>query len=540
MAELNITLLVRKGTTEEWASSQYVLKMGEWGLDTTTGVYKMGNGTDLWSALPAGDKNTTYTLEAGSAAGSVKLVGSDGSSDEAVITAITNANISASAGIEKSKLAAGVQSSLDLADSAVQSVTEGSANGQILVDGTAVSVHGLGSAAYTDSSEYATAAQGTLADSALQKADITTGGANGTIAVEGTDVAVKGLGSAAYTASGDYEAAGSVSAHNTDDEAHADIRQELTALAEKMSGRTTAYVYQNKEDPDYTAAIGKAGSFIVGDTIYFLDEDIADQWVTAVNDAAPFYTFADVETEHPDLSGYVTGSGLTADKIVLGAAGSAVKASAYGIATSLVASDASNVVTSKAVADYIAAQGFALATELEALESTVDGLETSKQDALVFDGTYNASTNKVATQTTVSSAVSSAIAALDNTDAAVSGQYVTAVKEADGVVTVERKQIAYSEISGTPMIPEVPDSIVESLTSGNDAITVSASSGDVTVTHKNYGTGNLSLGGETPYLINSMTIDKGHVSAINAIGLEAALAALGSITLNGGKADGTW
>lgn len=40
------------------------------------------------------------------------------------------------------------------------------------------------------------------ADSALQPADITTGKANGTISVNGTDVSVKGLGSAAYASTG--------------------------------------------------------------------------------------------------------------------------------------------------------------------------------------------------------------------------------------------------------------------------------------------------------------------------------------------------
>lgn len=40
------------------------------------------------------------------------------------------------------------------------------------------------------------------ADSALQPADITTGKTNGTIAVDGTDVSVKGLGSAAYASTG--------------------------------------------------------------------------------------------------------------------------------------------------------------------------------------------------------------------------------------------------------------------------------------------------------------------------------------------------
>lgn len=51
-------------------------------------------------------------------------------------------------------------------------------------------------------SNYATAAQGAKADTALQKADIISGTANGTISVDGTDVTVKGLGSAAYKAAG--------------------------------------------------------------------------------------------------------------------------------------------------------------------------------------------------------------------------------------------------------------------------------------------------------------------------------------------------
>jgi hypothetical protein len=51
-----------------------------------------------------------------------------------------------------------------------------------------------------------------LADTALQPSDITTGSGNGTISVDGTDVSVKGLGSAAYTASTAYDKAGAASA----------------------------------------------------------------------------------------------------------------------------------------------------------------------------------------------------------------------------------------------------------------------------------------------------------------------------------------
>ena len=66
---------------------------------------------------------------------------------------------------------------------------------------------------------------------------------------------------------------------------------------------------------------------------------------------------------------------------------------------------------------------------------------------------------KAATVSTVTNAVANkveqsdidaAIAALDKADSAVANQYVTAVSENDGIVTVTRKQIQYSEIAGTP------------------------------------------------------------------------------------------
>ena len=60
----------------------------------------------------------------------------------------------AASSVAKAKLASGVQASLDLADSAVQSVAEGATNGTVAVDGTDVAVHGLGSAAYTASTAY--------------------------------------------------------------------------------------------------------------------------------------------------------------------------------------------------------------------------------------------------------------------------------------------------------------------------------------------------------------------------------------------------
>ena len=65
------------------------------------------------------------------------------------------------------------------------------------------------------------------------------------------------------------------------------------------------------------------------------------------------------------------------------------------------------------------------------LQDALDG----KQNNLVFETAYDAATNKVATMANVTGA----IGALDKEDAAVAKQFVTAVSETDGIVTVTRR-----------------------------------------------------------------------------------------------------
>ena len=83
-------------------------------------------------------------------------------------------------------------------------------------------------------------------------------------------------------------------------------------------------------------------------------------------------------------------------------------------------------------------------------QEKVTGLTTAlagKQDSLTFDGTYNAESNKVATQTTVSTAVSTAIGALDaDGETAGTGEVISAVSEADGVITVQKKTLTEADI----------------------------------------------------------------------------------------------
>jgi hypothetical protein len=47
----NTLIQVRRGTTSEWSSANPVLSAGEWGLDTTTKRYKIGDGVTAWNSL---------------------------------------------------------------------------------------------------------------------------------------------------------------------------------------------------------------------------------------------------------------------------------------------------------------------------------------------------------------------------------------------------------------------------------------------------------------------------------------------------------
>jgi len=82
----------------------------------------------------------------------------------------------ANANVTRAKLAADVEAVLVKAESAVQSVVEGDAAGEIKVDGIAVKVHGLGSAAYenTDAFDAAGAAAAVLGNADTDTAESNT------------------------------------------------------------------------------------------------------------------------------------------------------------------------------------------------------------------------------------------------------------------------------------------------------------------------------------------------------------------------------
>ena len=58
-----VQLQMRRGTTVEWAAADPTLANGEWGLDTTTSEYYIGNGSTAWSNLtPASLPSTAVSV----------------------------------------------------------------------------------------------------------------------------------------------------------------------------------------------------------------------------------------------------------------------------------------------------------------------------------------------------------------------------------------------------------------------------------------------------------------------------------------------
>ena len=193
-------------------------------------------------------------------------------------SAVTTAKV-ANGAITSDKLDSGVKDSLAKANTAVQTVTTGTANGTITVDGTEVAVAGWNTKQDTISDTSTIVKDGTglkvadgsigttqldssvndslaKANSAVQS--VTTGTTNGTISVNGTDVEVAGLGSLAYEDAASFEAAGAAAAAEANAKAYTDAR--LSALHDNSVEMANAYTDRRIEDLDKNLSAGVAGA----------------------------------------------------------------------------------------------------------------------------------------------------------------------------------------------------------------------------------------------------------------------------------------
>ena len=539
MAQLNVELIVRKGTAAEWAASTYVLKAGEFGYDTTNKIVKIGDGTSTWANATVVNKDTTYEIIEGTENGTISVNGTN-------VKVHGLGDLAYKSTVAKTDLAEDVQTSLGKADSAVQTVANGTANGTILVDGNAVNVGGLKSAAYTESTAYATAAQGTKADNALPKADFNDFKTTNTAAIE-----------AAKKAGDDAQA--DLNAYKTANDAK--VNKNTTDISNLQTAVKSGITFKGKVD-----TLPATTDYVNGDLIiveakeYILyEEGSTKRWVE-LGDEGSHLTKSTADNYYMPIAG----AGLTA-----GGTHTKITYNEKGLVTGgadLAAADIPNLPASKITSGTIADDRIASAATWNA-----------KQDALNFDGTYNAETNKVATVSTVTDKTANMV----TTDTA---QDITGYKRFSGLSTSEVKffkkigdltftagkgggrftcggggpntVLEFPQKTGTvattgdieTAIAGLPSATVTDVKGEADAegakgITVTKEGTVYTASHKGYETGTVNVtpaGTATPYIINSITIDKGHVTGANVQSLEAALAALGTLTLNGGKADGTY
>ena len=184
--------------------------------------------------------------------------------------------------------------------------------------------------------------------------------------------------------------------------------------------------YQSKEyvyDGENWRELGDESSYAIKGSI--VDADIASNANIAQSKIANLVT---------DLAAKATPADIT----------SAIEA--LDVASQAVATGSKITAIEQVDGKIAVTTGAIVAADIPELPQTkITGLTTSlagKQDVLTMDGTYNAESNKVATQSTVTNA----IGALDVTDTAVKKQFVTAVSETDGKVSVTRRGLTADDI----------------------------------------------------------------------------------------------
>lgn len=213
-------------------------------------------------------------------------------------------------GIGIDDLSAGVKASLAKADSAIQDISgkqdKLTPGNNISIANNTISVTGLGTAAFKNTGDFATAAQGAKADSAVQS--VAEGSQNGYISVDGTDVAVKGLKALAFKES---LAKGDVGLGNVENKT---MDAAPTASSENYvtSGGVKTYVdnaiaavkqfqYEVVSELPTASANTMGKIYLVSDVHNSADN--YDEFITLEKDGA--YSWEKIGNTDIDLTGYV-------------------------------------------------------------------------------------------------------------------------------------------------------------------------------------------------------------------------------------------
>lgn len=468
-------------------------------------------------------------------------------------------------------------------------IATGTNNGTIKVKGADVAVKGLGSAAYTEEGAYATAAQGELADSAIQSVTIAgqlLTGEEGVVSIDAAalctalDVYTKAeVGTQITTALEDVvknvEVAGvqATVEGNKATISESDLRNALTTGGESQEENLATQAFVNssitasaarfitpsaKGDSQWTSF----EALETGPNYYYEGQQLSSEQLTN-NDYAIFKKSVEGGAEEQwralyQKSGegpgtwveqYRIGSAFTeAQQAAIDSEITKAKVATYDgydarITAVKATADAAMPKTGGAFAGPVTLNADPTEELGAATKQYVDNAKTEIEGKLegyaptenpTFTGTVtvpetpendtDAASKKYVDNTfgsiDVSGDIEAAIAELSNTDKAVDGQYVSAVKESNGVVTVERKTL--------PTAPTI---------TGTSPIKVDNAEGAITISHEGSAASGSVDEKATTFVSEVTTNETGHVTAYKTNTLEQALAALGTIEIDGGTAE---
>lgn len=287
------------------------------------------------------------------------------------------------------------------------------------------------------------------------------GSTNGTVAYNGADVAVTGLKDAAYSTV-------------------ADIIAKVTGPAESEQPATGA---------DNTIAGAKAYADEKVAALDFTDSAVEHQFITAVNETDGVVSVVRAQPAVADINGLDTALAAKQDTVVFNTAYDAASNKAatmtdvtnavaglsgamHFVGTSTTDPAGGTVTISEEV--YTGKSGdVVLYNQKEFVYNGTNWIELGDETSYAIKGSIKdadiaadaaIAASKVAGletaisdiaglktsvgTTPVAEQISTAIGNLDNTDAAVASQFVTAVTQTDGVVAVQRAQAAVADISG--------------------------------------------------------------------------------------------
>lgn len=344
--------------------------------------------------------------------------------------------------VTEAKLHADVKAKLAKAVSAVQSVTESTENGKILVDNTAVAVHGLQDAAYTTVAS--------LNEAAQNKVDTAKGELLGAETDDNTKETIRGARKLAT------DSAASALA-----DAKAYVGEEIG----KLNANDTAVAKQ------FVSAVSEAGGKITVDRRALLAEDVPEIGMSKVS-GLPAALAAKQDTVAFD--GEYSASNKAATVSTVNSAVAAIVSNGKDVATDDTikgaklyadgkSSDALNAA--KAYADGLVTGDSGITKRVEALETKVDVAKVSTAIATAKDEAIAAAASDAATK---DAALKTAILGAENYAQTVKSAYELAASKAT-IADVEAKNYATkTEAQGYANAKDA--AIAEAKKAGTDAM----------------------------------------------------------------------